>query len=565
MEEHKQSKDDSASLWKLLSPHKPSKKSFVYLVLLVLVTTSLELVLPLYSSYLVDSVTKDGIEVAILSGLIAIVLLAAVFETILGWYGGRLGHGITFRLRYSLIGRLLNSQSQSLDLEHSAELSARIVNDSKEVQAVLAEDLIGLLGGLISLVSVLIIMFVLDWRLTLVLFSCVMFGFILVTPIALMMNNIGKATQATEANLLKYITEWMRYGNLIKSHNAADSLHKQSNHLLQECFHEQMRATKILSLIGPISNLVLMITMIAILAFSAYLLEQGTMTLGTVTAFLLYLFGLAFPLMSMAMFFTSLNKAIGAASRLSDISQLPTEGNNTDNLLEGITSLSVKKLNFIRDNKHILTDVSYQFSPTGVSIVLGESGSGKSTLLSQFLGFYPETYGHVLINGKTLSNYNLKSVREQIAWVDQEPKLLHASIRENLILGVEEKISDEQIIEALLSVGLNSWLDRIAYDLDQSVSEQAHQFSGGEKQRFAIARAILRQSKVLLLDEPTSALDNKNKSELMALLRKLSGQLKIIMITHHRELIQPHDDVLEIAEGKVIQKCFDSDDLLKIE
>lgn len=552
MEEVKQPKDNAKSLWRLLSPHKPSTKSFFYLILLVLVATSLELVIPLFSSYLVDSISTEGVEVSIIGGLIFIVLLAAVFEAILGWYGGKIGHGIAYRLRYSLIGRLLHSQSESLDFEHSAELSARVANDSKEVKTVLAEDLIGLLSGIISLVAVLVIMIFLDWRLTLVLVSCVISGFVLITPIALMMNSIGKATQASEANLLKYITEWVRYGKLIKSHNAADELQKNSEDLLNECYHQEMRATKVLSLIGPISNFILMISMIAILSFSAYWLEQGTMTLGTVTAFLLYLFGLTFPLMSMAMFFSSLNKAIGAASRLSEISQLPQEYTNTDNKLDSVLQLAVKNLNFVRESKHILKDVNYAFSPTGFSVVLGESGSGKSTLLNQFLGFYPETYDQVLINGKTLNEYNLKSVRRNIAWVDQEPKLLNTTIRQNLVLGLDETISDENIIESLESVGLQAWLARIDHNLDQTVSEQANQFSGGEKQRFAIARAILRRSRVLLLDEPTSALDVKNKNDLVALLRRLSTKMKIIMITHNRELIQSDDDVLEITQGSIV-------------
>ena len=554
MENSTPTKDDSASLWQLLSPHKPRTKSFVYLTLLVIIATSLELVLPLYSSYLVDSISDNGVDKLIIIGLIAIVLITAFFEALLGWFGGRLGHKINFRLRYSLIGRLLHSQTQSLAFEHSAELSARVVNDSKEVKTVLAEDLIGLLSGAVSLVAVLVIMFVLDWRLTIVLISCVLAGFLMITPIALMMNNIGKATQAAEANLLKYITEWLRYGKLIKSHNAASELQQQSKELLQTCFDQEMRAVKVMSLIGPIANLVLMISMIAILAFSAYWLKQGTMTLGTITAFLLYLFGLTFPLMSMAMFFSNLNRAIGAASRLSDISQLPVEESESEKSLDHISALSVKQLTFIRDDRAILDDISYQFSPSGLSVVLGESGSGKSTLLSQFLGFYPETFAHVYINNKTLNHYDLNAVRQCIAWVDQEPKLLHATLYQNLTLGLDTKIEKETIIAALQSVGLTDWLVRIDYDLQQEVSEQAHQFSGGEKQRFAIARAILRDAKVLLLDEPTSALDQKNKQGLMALLRQLATSMKVIMITHHRELIEPEDDVLEISQGTVVKK-----------
>jgi len=547
-----ESTTDKHSLWKLLKPYKPTNKSFFYLVTLILATTSLELALPLYSSYLVNSIGEGGIDYLIIIGLIAIVLTAALFEGFLGWYGGRIGHGISAKLRYSLIGRLLASQSQSLDNDHSAELSARVVNDSKEVKSVLAEDLIGLISGLVSLVAVVSIMFVLDWRLTLVLVACVLLGFIIITPIALMMNNIGKASQTAEANLLKYLTEWLRYGQLIKSHNGAPDMKRQSKILVNECFKQEMRATTIASLIGPIANLVLMISMIAILAFSAYWLGQGSMTLGTVTAFLLYLFGLTFPLMSMAMFFSNLNRAIGASSRLTEISQLPIEQSTGKQKVTHIQNLSVQELSFIRGDKTILDRVSCHFDGAGLSMVIGESGSGKTTLMSQFLGFYPETHQQVFINNQPLHDFDLTSVRQAIAWVDQEPKLLHASIRDNLTLGLDQSLTDETLIETLESVGLQTWLLRINKDFSTIVSEQAHQFSGGEKQRFAIARAILRHAKVLLLDEPTSALDHTKKSELMTLLRKLALDRRVIMICHHLELIEPSDDIIEMTEGKIL-------------
>ncbi|WP_448547529.1 ABC transporter ATP-binding protein [Thalassotalea fusca] len=546
-----ESKGSIRSLWQLLSPHKPPKKAFVILTILVIFATALELVLPLYSSYLVDSIGSEGIDGLVVAGLIAIVLIAAMFEAFLGWYGGRMGCQIGFRLRYSLIGRLLHAQSKDMDEEHSAELSARIANDTLEVKAVLADDLIGLLSGIISLVSVITIMFVLDWRLTLVLLTCVLAGFVLITPIAMMMNSVGQATLSAEANLLKYVTEWLRYGRLVKSHNASAQLHSRSKGLLDECYKHEMRAVKILSLIGPISNLVLMLSMIAILGFSAYWLAQGTMTLGTITAFLMYLFGLTFPLMAMAMFFSNLNKAAGAAARLTEINQLPMESSEQSTPLAQVTELAVQNLSFSRNNKAILKNINYRFSGNGLSVVLGESGSGKTTFLNQFLGFYPETHESVLINGQPLNTYELASVRQSIAWVDQEPKLLHATIRENLTLGLDEPLSDERILSVLNRVGLNNWLTRINHDLDQQVSEQAHQFSGGEKQRFAIARALLRDARVLLLDEPTSALDEANKLAMMSLLRELAQNMRIIMISHHRELIAPSDNVIEMNEGSI--------------
>lgn len=538
------------SLWTLLSPHKPQKKSFISIAVLVVLTAALELSLPLYSSYLIDSIGSQGIEAIVVVGLIALVLTIALFEAFLAWYGGKLGHTINYKLRYSLIGHLLRSQSQSVDNEHSAELSARVVNDSNAIKSILAEELIAFFSGIISLVSVLIIMFVLDWRLTIVLISCVLLGFVIITPIALMMTSIGKASQTAEANLLKNVTEWLRYDKLIKSHNAEAQLQNESKTLLDECFKHEMRETKVLAIIGPISNLVLMLSMIAILAFSAFWLEQGSLTLGTVTAFLLYLFGLAFPLMAIAMFFTSLNKATGASTRLSEISDIPTEQSSATTQVGCIDELEIKDLSFQREGKDILKSISYRFPEQQLSILLGESGSGKTTLLNQLLGFYPETFDNVFINGQPLSQYSLTSIRQAVAWVDQEPKLLNASVRENLTLGLPNQVSDESIVSTLKAVGLSSWLERINADLHLVISEQAHQFSGGEKQRFAIARAVLRDAKLLLLDEPTSALDEHNKSELMKLLRGL--KMKVIMISHHLELIKPEDNVIRMASGEIV-------------
>lgn len=292
--------------------------------------------------------------------------------------------------------------------------------------------------------------------------------------------------------------------------------------------------------------------MVAILGFSAYWLAQGTMTLGTITAFLMYLFGLTFPLMAMAMFFSNLNKAAGAATRLTEISQLPVEQTTATAILTDVETIKFQHLNFSRGDKAILKQVNYQFTGTGLAIVVGESGSGKSTLLSQLLGFYPETFDNVLINEQPISNYQLASLRQCIAWVDQEPKLLHATIRENLTLGLKQPVNDDIILQTLTSVGLQSWLTRIDSNLDLIVSEQTHQFSGGEKQRFAIARAILRQAKVILLDEPTSALDDTNKAELMKLLRKLSLSMRVIMISHHMELIEPSDEIIAMVDGAIV-------------
>ena len=544
---------DSQTLWSLLSDHKPNKKQFIVMGLLVLIATALELVIPLYSSHLVDSISASGIDYMVITLLIVLVLTAAVSEGILGWYGAKLGAGVNLSLRYSLLHRVLNTQQSTMNFQHSAELSARIANDSMSIKTILAEDLIGLLSGVISLVAVIIVMSVLDWRLTLVLVSCVLAGFVIITPLALSMQGIGLAVQNAEANLISQTTDWFRSSKLIRAHNGADDILKQGDSLLNESYKHAMRQAKVLAMIGPISNLVLMMSMVAILAFSAYWIATGSLTLGTVTAFLMYLFGLAFPLMAMGMFFSNLQRAIGASVRLREINQFPIETSKGTDTISTIESLQTDNLSFSTQEQTILNNVNTLFSRTGMTMLVGASGSGKSTLIQQLLGFYDQTHNNVLINGKPMSTFNLVSIREHMAWLDQEPKLFCASVRDNLTLGLKQRPTDSEIIAVLEQVGLAPWCSKIENNLDLLLTEQLQQLSGGEKQRLALARALMRRPQVLIMDEPTSALDSENEQVLMGLIRQMSAKVSVIMVTHNRDLIAPTDTVIELADGRVLQ------------
>ena len=397
------------------------------------------------------------------------------------------------------------------------------MNDSASVKTILAEDLIGLISGVISLVAVIFVMFMLDWRLTLVLVGCILLGALVITPLALSMRGIGKAMQDAEADLFTYVTECFKSAKMIRAHNAKQGALNHSDGLLKNSFCHAMREARVVALINPISNLVLMMSMVAILAFSAHWIAQGSMTLGTVTAFLMYLFGLAFPAyFTLVCFFLIYKKQRAAATRLNEINQYEIEDEGGELTVESLESVSLHKLNFNADGKNILTDISLELSQTGLTMIVGESGSGKSTLIQQLLGFYQQTKSAIAINGIPFTEYQLKSVRANMAWVDQEPRLFHATIRDNLILGLSAPPSDEELLHCLEQVGLSSWIGRINGNLDLIVSEQQQQFSGGERQRFAIARALLRKPKLLVLDEPSSALDKDNETTMMALLRQMA-------------------------------------------
>jgi ATP-binding cassette subfamily B protein AbcA/BmrA len=547
-----QTEKNTAALWSLLKPALPANSSFIILVTLTLLVTCLELILPLYSRHLVDSLGYSSIDPLVIINLVVLVIFTAVLQGVMMWFGGRIGQQTNFNLRHALIGHLLKLDQRTMDKQHSAELSARVINDSKEIKTIVAQDLIGLINGSVSLLAVTLALFWLDWRLTLVILSCILVGFLLITPIALMMQGISQKLQASEAQLIKQNTEWLRNSKMIKANNASEQLHGASEPLLRQSYTQGMRETCVQALIGPISNLILMVSLVSILAFSAFWIADGSLTLGTVTAVILYLFGLTFPLISMGMFFSNLNKAAGAATRLSEITAMPTEHMGSDHAIDKVETMQLVNLHFHAHEKVILKGISQQLNGCGISMLVGGSGGGKTTLLQHWLGFYQESFSNMQLNGKSYHHYDIRSIRARFAWVDQEPGLINASVRTNLRLGLDQAIPDEALMATLNEVGLSPWLNLIDSNLDLIINEQQHQFSGGEKQRFALARALLRPSDVLLLDEPTSALDATSEAKLMKLIRTIAKQKRVIMITHKTDLITAGDDVWQIQNGQAL-------------
>jgi ATP-binding cassette subfamily B protein AbcA/BmrA len=539
-------------LMSLLKPFKPTSKQFALMGLLIFVASGLQLLIPIISKFLVDNISQSGLTLSPILFLVGIVLIAAIAEGALAWYGSYLGETTNKKLRFSIFGHLLNSKQAELNKEHSAELSARVVNDSMSIKSILAEDLIGFISGLFSIVSVVAIMFYLDWRLTLVLVSCIVLGIVLITPLALSMRGIGMAMQEAEAQLIANVTEWLRSAKTIKVHNASQQVLQNGQALLDTAYHHAMRQARVMALISPLSNLILMVSMIAILASSAVWLADGTLTLGTVTAFMIYLFGLAFPIMAMGMFLSNVQRASGAAERMGQLLKLTKEQTEGGETINDITSLELKALNYQVEDKKVLNDINWQFASNKLTMIIGESGSGKSSLIQQLVGLYGETMNSVLVNNKPISQLCLASLRNQIAWLEQQPSIFIGTVRENLTIGLETPPTDEQIIQALEQVGLGNWFAKQGSNLDLPLTEQLQQLSGGERQRLALVRAMLRQPKLLILDEPTSALDKGSELDIMSYIRKLSKSMTVIMVTHNRQLITADDDVLNVEDGKLI-------------
>lgn len=204
-------------------------------------------------------------------------------------------------------------------------------------------------------------------------------------------------------------------------------------------------------------------------------------------------------------------------------------------------------------NNHIIEDINFTIDPHTKNAIVGQSGAGKSTIFKLLLKEYDNYSGIIKFDGKNIKDFNEKSFRNSISVVNQEPVLFNMSIKENLLM-VNEKATEEEIISACKLANIDDFINTLPNKYDEIVNENNNNISVGQKQRLAIARAILRDTPIILFDEATSALDNHSKSKIEETINELSKTKTIIIIAHSLEIVQDFDNIVMISNGKIAEQ-----------
>jgi ABC-type multidrug transport system fused ATPase/permease subunit len=208
---------------------------------------------------------------------------------------------------------------------------------------------------------------------------------------------------------------------------------------------------------------------------------------------------------------------------------------------------------FAYDTAPVLNGVSFEIKPKSVTVLVGSTGAGKSTIIDLLLRFYDPSSGQVLLDGADVSQLSFNTLRTHVAIVDQVPFLFHATIRENLLFTAPEA-SDPDLTEALTSAGIYDFVDSLPEKLNAMVGERGLSLSTGQRQRLAIARALLRKPSVLVLDEPSSSLDPTAEFMLGQTLQSLSKTCTVLVVTHRPALLEIADQAIVLEQGRVIEQ-----------
>ncbi|KMY48974.1 ABC transporter ATP-binding protein [Peribacillus loiseleuriae] len=520
-----------------------------------LLTTIAGLVVPLLTKNLVDGFSVASLSIPLMIGIGAAFIIQAIISGFSIYLLSLVGHKIVARLRDRMWIKLIRLPVSYFDKQSSGETVSRVVNDTSVVRDLISNHFPQFITGIISIIGAIIILLVMDWKMTLLMLISVPITLVIMIPLGRKMAKVSRGLQDETATFTGQIQQTLSEIRLMKSSTAEQNEETSGLTGIEKLLGYGLKEARIFALIGPIMYLVIMVVIVMIIGYGGMRVANGTMSTGSLIAFLLYLFQIIMPITSFAMFFTQLQKAKGATERIIEILELPLESGQ-DGIEMDITNETIRVSNVsfaYSENEPVLENVSLEAQPGEMIAFAGPSGSGKTTMFGLLERFYEPTTGEIQIGNTPINQLSLDSWRSQIGYVSQESAMMAGTIRENLCYGLYDsaQISDERLWEVAKMAYADQFIEAFPKGLDTEVGERGVKLSGGQRQRIAIARAFLRDPKILMMDEATASLDSQSESVVQQALTRLMVGRTTFVIAHRLSTIVDADKIIFIEKGQV--------------
>lgn len=553
-----QPKAKVSGLWHLIKLSRPQFKWMASGLFFSIIGVVFNLLTPKYAGNLINSFTgKNFSHIHLSSSLVTLILVLFVGGAIISALGsfltGVAGEQLVRNLRQIVWDKLVVFKISYYDQVKSGETTSRLTSDTAQVKTLVANALPSFLTNLIAMVGAVILMFTTDWHMAIWIFIAVPVTALLVTPVFIFGSKVGHATQDAMAEFTGASQETLSEMRLVKSSGAEKfALHRGAQQI-QNLFKYGRREAIVDGVMQPIMTMVMMGLFVLILIVGSLRVAKGESNMGTLFSFIMYLFQIMPALVSVGTFGSTFAKTQGATQRLITLLDTPvedlTKGDSIN--VEGQTIVANQVDFEYESGKPILKNVTFEAKPNTIVAFAGPSGGGKSTIFQLLERFYQPTSGEIKVGDYNIDNVSLSSWRRQIGFVSQDSAIMAGTIRENLTYGLEETYTDEQLWHVLHLAYAEQFVSEMPQKLDTQVGERGVKVSGGQRQRLAIARAFLRDPKILMLDEATASLDSESEAMVQRALEKLMENRTTLVIAHRLSTIVDADNIYFIEHGEV--------------
>ena len=544
---------------KILKYARPYTKSLVFAFICLTLTSLVNLVLPLIVRNMINAVVilKDS---QILDGLawdlFFVIILQAVFAVTHNYVFGFVGHRMTTDFRIEFFSHIQSLSLRFFQERRVGEILSRMNNDISVIQNALVSIPVALLRQSITLIGAMAIILYLNWKLT---------GLILLIlpPLMIFARVFGKRLrlfseklQDQVAQAVVVLEEVASSIKIVKSFTRENYERERFKKEIETAFERAVDKLKISSFFGPfILGLTFMVSAVLIW-YGGYQVMSGVTTPGELAAFFLYALIVAGPIGTFVRLYTQIQEASGAIRRVYEILDTAPAIDNPENpiFLENITGrIQFENVSFgYRQEFEILHNISFDVRPGQTVALVGPSGAGKSTVIKLLHRFFDASQGSIRLDEHDIRSLDRKSFLSQIALVPQETLLFGGTVKENILYGKLDA-TDQELEDAAKKANAHDFIVDLENGYETIVGEKGAKLSGGERQRIAIARAILKNPKILVLDEATSSLDNCSEALIQEAVEKLMEGRTTFIVAHRLSTIHKADQIIVLEKGRVVE------------
>lgn len=475
----------------------------------------------------------------------------------LSWVSGY----VVMQIRRSVFNKLMHMPVKFFDQEPTGSLLSRITYDSDQVASAASRVIVSLIREGTSILGLLLLMFWNSWRLSSVL--------LIVAPlvawaghtVSKRFRHISKNMQSTMGEVTSSTEQMLRGHKVVLSYGGYAVEKKRFDDVSNKMRQQTMKLVVAQSAASPVIQMIASTAVISVLYLASIDLIREQLTPGTFTLIFSAMLGLMRPLKALTSLFSDFQRGMAAGQTLFGLIDLEAEKDTGVIEKLGHGDISVSNVTFTHEGKKkpTLKNISFNL-PKGKTVALvGRSGSGKSTIANLFMRFYDVDRGKITLDGENIENYTLSSLRKHFSVVSQNAYLFNETIANNIAYAVNEEYCREEIEKAATSAHAMDFIQDMPNGLDTLIGENGNHLSVGQRQRIAIARALLRNAPVLILDEATSALDTESERAIQSVFEELQKDRVVLVIAHRLSTVKSADEILFIDEGRVLERGKHSD------
>jgi ATP-binding cassette, subfamily B, bacterial MsbA len=490
--------------------------------------------------------------------LLAVFLVKNIFDFLRNYLVAWIEQAVTRDLRNEVYDHLVDLDLVFFGRTRVGQIISRLTHDVEQLRSLVTKELARILSSVFELLAAVVIMLLISWKLTLAAFIVLPGVFAIWGPLLRRVRRGDRTILNLAGEVNSHIQETLSGIRLVKSSAAETHERKRFRKLTWSYFKAFVRTERFRALSHPITEMVGAFGTVVILWYGTRLvLTGGELTGEEFIGFLALSMKLYSPVKYLGKLPAIIQPGLVASERVFEFLDAPVEITDQPGALEfeGIQDeITFDQVSFAyREGEPVLQDISFSVPAGTVTALVGPSGAGKTTLVDLLGRFYEATRGAVLIDGRDIREFSLRSLRDHLGIVSQETVLFHDTVRSNIAYGLED-VSDVDVQLAARAAHAEEFIDRLPNGYDTVVGERGTQLSGGQRQRIAIARAILRDPPILILDEATSALDSESERLVQRAMERLLEGRTVFVIAHRLSTVQQADQIFVMEAGRIIQR-----------